>query len=402
MMKRLMQINMKHGAQNYAPLPVVLNKGYGIYLEDIYGRKYYDFLSSYSSVNQGHCHPRLVKTMQEQCAQLTLCSRAFHNENLIEFYEYMHNTFHYDKCLPMNTGVEGGETAIKLARLWGYQNKKVERNKATVLLPFNNFWGRTITACSSSSDPECYRNFGPYTPGFQLIEYNNVEILEYCLKKNPNIVAYMLEPIQGEAGIIIPSPEYLQKVRELCTRYNVLMICDEVQTGIGRTGNLLASPCDENRADIIILGKALTGGMLPMSAILTDNHVMEFMKPGMHGSTYGGNPLAAKIAMEAIDIVIEEKLMENAVIMGDLFRRQLEKYKGDIIKEIRGVGLMNAIEFHRSDQAIRFVHECFKSGLLCKTTHETVVRMCPPLTISEQEMSEAIETIDIVINVMKE
>lgn len=393
--KNLLKINKLHGAQNYAPLPVILRKGYGIYLEDIHGKKFYDYLSSYSSVNQGHCHKRLVKTMQEQCKELTLCSRAFHNENLIYFYEFMHKTFHYDKCLPMNTGVEGGETAVKLARLWGYKVKGVPENKAQVLMAQNNFWGRTIAACSSSSDPTCFENFGPFTPGFDLVEYNNIEQLEDKFIRNKNIVAYMFEPIQGEAGIIIPDSDYIENVRNLCNKYNVLMICDEVQTGIGRTGKMLASSSNNIKPDMIILGKALSGGMMPVSAVLGNNHVMDLMKPGMHGSTFGGNPLASKLAIESVQIVIEEQLSNNAKQMGEIFRGRLRKYINDTtIKDIRGVGLLNAIEFHRDEYASTFVDKCLYNGILCKTTRDNVVRMCPPLIINSREMEDSLNIIE--------
>jgi len=397
--KRLLKINKLHGAQNYAPLPVILRKGYGVYLEDIKGRRYYDFLSSYSSVNQGHCHPRLVNVMQKQCEELTLCSRAFHNENLIHFYEFMNNTFLYDKCLPMNTGVEGGETAVKLARLWGYKVKGVPENKAQVLMARNNFWGRTIAACSSSSDPTCFEHFGPYTPGFDLVKFNDIEHLEHKFRNNANIVAYMFEPIQGEAGIIIPNADYLCSVRELCNKYNVLMICDEVQTGIGRTGEMLASSSAGSvRPDMIILGKALSGGMLPVSAVLGNNEVMDLMSPGMHGSTFGGNPLASKIAIEAVSIIFEENLMKNARIMGKTFRTRLEEFIDDImVKDVRGVGLLNAIEFHCDKDASTFVNICLQKGLLCKTTRDNVVRMCPPLTISSFQMEDSIRIIENIL-----
>jgi len=389
----LKKIDLKHGAQNYKPLNVILKKGKGVYVKDINNKQYIDFLSSYSSVNQGHCHPRLVKTMQEQCNKLTLCSRAFYSENLILFYKYMHETFKYDKCLPMNTGVEAGETAIKLARLWGYKKKNINENEAIVLMANNNFWGRTITACSSSTDPSCYTNFGPYTPGFDFVEFNNMQHLRNKLENNPNICAFMVEPIQGEAGIILPSNNYLQQVSELCKRHNVLLICDEVQTGIGRTGKMLASELYNIKPDMLLLGKALSGGMMPISAVLANNNIMDLIQPGTHGSTYGGNPLATKIAIDAIDIIISEKLTDNARRMGQHFRNSLKPYVNTHIKDIRGIGLFNAIEFFNNKEAELFVDKCLHDGLLTKITHNNTVRMCPPLTINKSQMNESLNII---------
>lgn len=398
MFKNLLKINAMYGAQNYNPLPVVLKQGYGIYLVDVFGKRYIDFLSSYGSVNQGHCHPKLIKVMNEQSTKLTLCSRAFHSESLIRFYQHMHSTFGYDKCLPMNTGVEGGETALKLARLWGYQAKHIQKNKAVILMAQHNFWGRTITACSSSTDPLCYTHFGPYTPGFDIVKYNDIDDLHEKFSKNPNIVAYMVEPIQGEAGIILPTNDYLKKVRKLCNEYNVLLICDEVQTGIGRTGKMLASDVYGIRPDILILGKSLSGGMLPISCVLADNNIMDLIKPGMHGSTYGGNPLACEIAMESLDIVKDENLLPNAKTMGIMFRGELDIYKGNQVKDIRGVGLMNAIEFHTSGHADIFVDSCMNNGLLTKITRDKTVRMCPPLIITKFQMSKSLDIIENAIN----
>lgn len=392
-MNRLIRMNSLYGANNYSPLPVVIQKASGVFMYDTDGKKYFDFLSSYSSVNQGHCHPKLVNVMTQQCQTLTLCSRAFHSENLLLFFKFMNKTFRYDRCLPMNTGVEAGETAIKLARLWGYEKKKVDENKAMVLMAKNNFWGRTITACSSSTDPTCYTNFGPYTPGFDFVTFNCIQSLEQKLKENSNIVAYMMEPIQGEAGIIVPSSNYLQQVRELCNKYNILLICDEVQTGIGRTGKMLASELWNVRPDLLILGKALSGGMMPVSAVLADDEVMSLMAPGMHGSTFGGNPLASIIAIHAVNIISEENLLENSVEMGHLFRSELKDYEGKIIKEVRGVGLMNALEFYNKKDANLFVTLCMEEGLLCKSTHDTTIRMCPPLTINREEMKKSLEII---------
>jgi ornithine--oxo-acid transaminase len=298
----------------------------------------------------------------------------------------------------MNTGVEGGETAIKLARLWGYKHKRIPENQATIVMANHNFWGRTVTACSSSTNPTCYKSFGPYTPGFEFVEYNNIDQLKELLVQNPNIAAYMMEPIQGEAGIIVPNDTYLKEVRELCTEHEILLICDEVQTGIGRTGEMLASDLWNVRADIVILGKALSGGMMPISAVLCDDHIMRWMKPGMHGSTFGGNPLASKIAVEAIEVVKDENLMENAECMGAIFRERMTTYKK--IKDVRGKGLLNAIELYTTGDAEKFVDLCMQKGLLCKITHGTSVRMCPPLTITAQQMKDSLEIIDEVLTVM--
>ena len=399
-LKTLLNYDMLYGAQNYKPLPVVLNRGKGVYVYDVNDKKYFDFLSSYSSVNQGHCHPRLVETMKEQCQQLTLCSRAFHNDKLSLFYKYMHDTFKYDKCLPMNTGVEACETAIKLARLWGYKTKKIDHNKAEHVFPMNNFWGRSIAACSSSSDPSCYTHFGPFLNGFHFVEYDNVEQLEFIFKNNPNICSYMMEPIQGEAGIIIPKSSYLHDVRKLCNKYNVLLICDEVQTGLGRTGSLLCSqPFTKKHTtvipDMIVLGKALTGGMIPMSCVLANNHIMDNIEPGSHGSTYGGNPLASAIAIEAVDIIKDEELLQNATKYGSLFRDTIHDnfIKSGLIKNVRGKGLLNAIEFNTPEMADIFVTQLMKNGVLTKITRDKTVRMCPPLTLSSSEYQESMDII---------
>ena len=394
MFKHLLKINKKFGAQNYKSAPVIIREGWNVYLKDIDGKQYFDFLSSYSSVNQGHCHPQLVKTMKEQCEKLTLCSRAFHNENLIEFYEFMNSKFNYDKCLPMNTGVEAGETAIKLARLWGYKEKKINNNEAQIVVANNNFWGRTITACSSSSDPLCYNNFGPYTPGFISVQYNNIPHLEHVFKNNPNIAAFMVEPIQGEAGIIIPDSNYLSNVSKLCKKYNILLICDEIQTGIGRTGCMLASDYFNIKPDILLLGKALSGGMIPISAVLANDNIMNLIKPGSHGSTFGGNPLATKIAIEAVKIIKTENLTYNAEKMGNLFRKRLTPFKNRYVKDVRGVGLLNAIEFLDPIQAQEFVNNCRDNGLLTNVTKNATVRMCPPLIISKHQMETSLDIIE--------
>ena len=399
MYKQLLKYDKLFGAQNYKPLSVILERGSGIHLFDINNKKYFDFLSSYSSVNQGHCHPKLVKVMQEECNKLTLCSRAFYNKNLCEFYQYMNETFKYDKCLPMNTGVEAGETAIKLARLWGYKIKMVENNKAQIVVAKNNFWGRSIAACSSSNDITCYNNFGPFTPGFLFVKYNDLSELENLFSKNKNIVAYMVEPIQGEAGIIIPDDSYLLKVKKLCNKYNVLLICDEVQTGIGRTGKMLVS--EDVKPDMVVLGKALSGGMMPVSCVLGNNEIMDLMKPGMHGSTYGGNPLATALVPQAVNIIKEEKLLENSINQGNYFRKELLPFvKIGKLKDVRGKGLLNAIEFYDSNTANKAVNKMMNNGLLAKVTKNGTVRMCPPLIITKEEMKDSLDIVKDVINRM--
>ena len=400
MWKQLLKYDSLYGAQNYKPSNVILNKGKGIFLYDIHNKRYFDFLSSYSSNNQGHCHPLLVKTMQEQCETLTLCSRAFYNENLCHFYKYMHDTFGYDKCLPMNTGVDACETAVKLARLWGYKSKKILKYNAEIVVARNNFWGRSIAACSSSSDSSCYQNFGPFTPGFRFVDYNNIEQLESLFMNHPNICAFMVEPIQGEAGIQIPSDHYLRSVRKLCDIYNILLICDEVQTGIGRTGKIIAS--EGCNADMVILGKALSGGMMPVSCVLGNDNIMKLIDPGTHGSTYGGNPLGVSLVPKAIDIIYQENLMKNASIQGNYFRQELSHFinKG-ILKDVRGVGLLNAIEFHNPTKANKFIDICMDKGLLTKVTRDGIIRMCPPLIITKNQMDESLQIINDSLLLLK-
>ena len=389
---KLLVYEKKFGAQNYKSMNVILNRGEGIYLYDVTGRKYFDFLSSYSSVNQGHCHPRLVKKMKRQCETLTLCSRAFQSEKLCEFYHYMNRMFKYDRCLPMNTGVEAGETAIKLARLWGYKHKKIPENKAEIVVAKSNFWGRSLAAVSSSTDPLCYNNFGPYLPGFKFVDYNDTGELEYLFQNNPNIAAFMVEPIQGEAGIKIPDKDYLKNVKVLCELYNVLLICDEVQTGLGRTGKMFAS--EDIKPDMLVLGKALSGGMMPISCVLGSNEVMELIDPGSHGSTFGGNPLAMSIAPEAIDIIIRENLTRNAELQGMVFRDTLKVYVDrGFLKDVRGQGLLNAIEFNTNEEAENAVENFQTNGLLTKVTRDGTVRMCPPLTITSCQMKNALDII---------
>lgn len=397
-MKRIIQTELKYGAHNYNSLPVCFNKGKGIYLFDKNDKKYFDFLSCYSAVNQGHCHPKIINALKKQASNLTLTSRAFYNDKLGPYMQYITTIFDYDKVLPMNTGVEAGETAIKIARKWGYEEKGVTPNKATILFAENNFWGRTISACSSSTDPSCYTNFGPFMKGMETIPYNNLFILEKKLISNKDIVAIMLEPIQGEAGVIIPDEDYLFNVKKLCEKYNVLLIADEVQTGLGRTGKLLACHHSKVKPDILCLGKALSGGTLPISAVLADNHVMKCITPGTHGSTFGGNPLACVVATESLNVIVTERLSKNAEIMGKLFRDSLRSYPKSFIKDIRGKGLMNAIEFKNKKIANKVCVKLLSQGILTKTTHDTILRMSPPLTINKSEMNEAIERIKIVLN----
>lgn len=389
----------KYNAHNYHPLPVVLEKGQGVFVWDVDGKKYFDFLSAYSAVNQGHCHPRIVEALTKQAGKLTLTSRAFYNNLLGEYAEFITNLFGYDKVLPMNTGVEGGETAIKLARKWSYKVKGVPENSAVVIFAENNFWGRTLAAVSASTDPSSYGGFGPFMPGFIKIPYNDTAALEHVLNTNPNVAAFMVEPIQGEAGVIVPDEGYLKKVRELCTRYNVLWIADEIQTGLGRTGKRLACDHEGVKPDILILGKALSGGMMPVSAVLANDDVMLVIKPGEHGSTYGGNPLACAVAMEALKVLEEENLAENAYKRGMEFRTGLEKIKNsfpEIIAQYRGKGLLNAIVINESEK-ISAWNLCLKmaeNGMLAKPTHGNIIRLAPPLTINEVQIQEALEILD--------
>ena len=399
--QKFIELEDRYGAHNYHPLPVVLKKGKGVYLWDVEGKKYFDFLSAYSAVNQGHCHPEIIKALNDQASLLTLTSRAFHNNILGEFEKYMTEVFGYDKVLPMNTGVEGGETANKLARKWGYMKKGIPENKARILFAKGNFWGRTLAAISSSDDPISYEGFGPYMPGYDLIPYNDLESLESELK-DPNVAAFMVEPIQGEAGVVVPDEGYLEGVRALCSKYNVLFIADEVQTGIARTGKMLATDFEDARPDILILGKAISGGVYPVSVVLADDEVMLCIKPGEHGSTYGGNPLACIVAKAAIEVVIEENLAENAKMLGELFRNELRSRLKDceIISLIRGKGLLNAIVINDSDQSKTAWDMCIslkEMGLLAKPTHGNIIRFAPPLVITKDEMFQALDIIESVV-----
>ena len=387
-----------YGAHNYHPLPVVLNKGDGVFVWDIEGNKYYDFLSAYSAVNQGHCHPKIIQALQNQAEVLTLTSRAFHNNVLGPYEEYITKLFGYDKILPMNTGVEGGETANKIARKWGYLKKGIKKNKARIVFAKGNFWGRTLAAISTSDDPLSYEGFGPYMPGYDLIPYNNLDALEEILKEDPNICAFMVEPIQGEAGVIVPNDGYLSGVRSLCDKYNVLFIADEVQTGIGRTGKLLATDYELARPDILILGKALSGGVFPVSAVLADNDVMMCIGPGEHGSTFGGNPLACAVAHAALEVVVNENLIEKAFDLGNIFRAKLNSYikNSKVVKLVRGKGLLNAIVINDAIDSKTAWEICLTlrdNGLLAKPTHGNIIRFAPPLVISESQLIDCVNII---------
>ena len=391
----------KYGAHNYHPLPVVLSKGEGLFVWDVNDKKYYDFLSAYSAVNQGHCHPKIIKALNDQANTLTLTSRAFHNNILGDYEKYITNLFGYDKVLPMNTGVEGGETANKLARKWGYLKKGIEENKARIIFANGNFWGRTLAAISSSDDPSSYKGFGPYMPGYSLIPYNDLDALENELK-DKNVAAFMVEPIQGEAGVIVPDDGYLAGVRKLCTKYNVLYIADEVQTGIARTGKMLASDYEDARPDILILGKALSGGVIPISAVLADDDIMLCIKAGEHGSTFGGNPLACKVAQSALEVIIEEDLAKNAAELGEVFRSELsERLSGNkLVKLIRGKGLLNAIVINDTEESSTAWNICLAlrdNGLLAKPTHGNIIRFAPPLVINKKQL---LLCIDIIVNTL--
>ncbi|CAB3241052.1 unnamed protein product [Arctia plantaginis] len=390
----------KYGCHNYAPLPVVLCRGKGVFLWDIEGKRYYDFQSGYSAVNQGHCHPRIVAALQKQAEILTLTSRAFYTDKLGVYEKMMTELFGFDRMLPMNTGVEGGESAVKFARKWGYKVKKIPEGAVKVLFAEGNFWGRTLAAVSSSSDPTCYEGYGPYTPGFKLIPYNDIPALEKELQ-DPNVAAYMMEPIQGEAGTIIPDKGYLKKVRELCSKYNVLWIADEVQTGLGRTGKLLAVDHEGVKPDIVILGKALSGGMMPVSCILSSNEVMDVITPGTHGSTYGGNPLACVVATESIKVLLEEKMVENAAKLGEVFHRELNGLSKSKVTAVRCRGLMAAIDIEDSISAYDVCLRLRDAGILAKPTHGQTIRLAPPLVITEDQIKECVNIIATVLKSFK-
>lgn len=410
---QLIELEDKHGAHNYHPLPVVLSKGEGVYVWDVEGKRYYDFLSAYSAVNQGHCHPKIVGAMAEQAQTLTLTSRAFYNDVLGVYEKYVTDYFGFDKVLPMNTGAEAVETAIKLCRKWAYEKKGIAENEAKIIVCEGNFHGRTTTIISFSNDPDANKNFGPYTPGFIRIPYDDIAALESALQQD-NIAGFLVEPIQGEAGVYVPAEDFMSNARALCTKYNALFIADEVQTGIARTGSLLAvcgnCSCDtrcekqatHSQPDILILGKALSGGVYPVSVVLANDEVMMVIKPGQHGSTFGGNPVAAKVAMAALDVVKEEQLMVNARKMGELFRREMQRIvdSTDLIVKVRGKGLLNAIIVNDSPESKTAWNLCVKlkeNGLLAKPTHGNIIRFAPPLVITEEQLMDCVAIIEKTI-----
>ncbi len=413
----LIQLEDKYGAHNYHPLPVVLSRGEGVHVWDVDGKKYYDFLSAYSAVNQGHCHPRIIGAMIEQAKTLTLTSRAFYNDTLGEYEKYVTNYFGFDKVLPMNTGAEAVETAIKLCRKWAYEKRGIAENQAKIVVCENNFHGRTTTIVSFSNDPDAQKNFGPFTPGFIRIPYNDTEALEEAMKQE-NVVGFLVEPIQGEAGVYVPDTDYLMKCRAICTKYNALFIADEVQTGIARTGSLLAvcgncsceKKCEKQatyaQPDILILGKALSGGVYPVSAVLANDEIMMVIKPGQHGSTFGGNPIAAKVAMAALDVVDEEQLALNARQLGDLFRSEMNRIISttDLVLKVRGKGLLNAIIVNDTEDSLTAWNLCVAlkdNGLLAKPTHGNIIRFAPPLVMTKEELLECVAIIEKTITEFK-
>ncbi|WP_046757636.1 ornithine--oxo-acid transaminase [Kordia jejudonensis] len=414
--QQAIELEDKYGAHNYHPLPVVLSRGEGVYVWDVEGKKYYDFLSAYSAVNQGHCHPKIVNAMVSQAQTLTLTSRAFYNDMLGRYEKFASEYFNFDKLLPMNTGAEAVETALKICRKWAYEKKGIAENEAEIIVCENNFHGRTTTIISFSNDPVARKNFGPYTDGFIKIAYDNIEALEEALENNPNVGGFMVEPIQGEAGVYVPSEGYLAKAKALCEKHNVLFIADEVQTGIARTGRLLATcgncSCEkkncsgtpEVKPDVLILGKALSGGAYPVSAVLADDHIMSVIRPGNHGSTFGGNPVAAAVAMAALEVVEEEALAENAFQLGELFRSELDKYiqTSNIVNLVRGKGLLNAIvinDTEDSDTAWNICMALKNNGLLAKPTHGNIIRFAPPLVMTQDEL---LDCVAIITKTLKE
>ncbi len=414
--QKAIDLENRYGAHNYHPLPVVLTKGEGVYVWDVEGKKYYDFLSAYSAVNQGHCHPKIVNALIEQSKTLALTSRAFHNDMLGKFEKFACEFFGFDKLLPMNTGAEAVETALKICRKWAYEVKGIENKEAEIIVCENNFHGRTTTIISFSNDPVARKHFGPFTDGFIKIEYNNLSSLEAALKNNPNVAGFLVEPIQGEAGVYVPSDDYLLKAKALCEQYNVLFIADEVQTGIARTGRLLAtcgncSCSDKNcsgtpevKPDILILGKALSGGAYPVSAVLANDAIMKVIQPGTHGSTFGGNPVAAAVAIAALQVVKDEKLAENAFVLGELFRSELNTYiqNSSIVKLVRGKGLLNAIVINDSEDSDTAWNICLAlrdNGLLAKPTHGNIIRFAPPLVMTKEQL---LDCTSIIINTLKQ
>ena len=400
--QNIIELEYKFGAHNYHPLPVVLKEGKGVFVWDIEGKKYYDFLSAYSAVNQGHCHPVIIRALVDQSKKLTLTSRAFHNNVLGNYEKYITSLFGYDKVLPMNTGVEGGETAVKLARKWAYEVKKVPANQAKIIFVEGNFWGRTLGAISSSTDPSSTTGFGPFMPGYEIIPYNDISALKNALK-DPNVAAFMVEPIQGEAGVVVPDSDYLSKAFNLCQKLNVLFIADEVQTGIGRTGKMLCCDHHNFKPDILILGKALSGGVFPVSAVLSSDEVMLTIKPGEHGSTFGGNPLACEVAIAALDVIQKENMIENAEKLGKIFRKEINDFikNSSITKLVRGKGLLNAIVINddeNGDTAWNICMSMAEKGLLAKPTHGNIIRFAPPLIINEEQLKDCIKIITTTLN----
>lgn len=393
-----MALEDRYGAHNYHPLPVVLHKGEGVYVWDVEGKRYYDFLSAYSAVNQGHCHPKIVGAMIDQAQTLTLTSRAFYNDQLGPYEKYLTNYFGFDKVLPMNTGAEAVETAIKICRKWAYEKKGVAEQEAQIIVCEGNFHGRTTTIISFSNDASARKNFGPYTPGFVKIPYDDIDALEKALSSSKNIAGFLVEPIQGEAGVYVPHEGYLAKAKALCEQHNVLFIADEVQTGIARTGKLLAVQHENVTPDILVLGKALSGGVYPVSAVLADDHIMEVIKPGQHGSTFGGNPIAAAVAVAALEVVKDEKLAENAVYLGNLFREKLGEYvnSSNIVTLVRGKGLLNAIVINDTEDSSTAWDICMAlrdNGLLAKPTHGNIIRFAPPLVMTESQLLDCVSII---------
>ncbi len=399
--QELIQLEDQYGAHNYHPLPVVLSRGEGVYMWDVEGKKYYDFLAAYSAVNQGHCHPRIINALKEQANTLTLTSRAFHNDVLGRYEKFVTDFFGYDKVLPMNTGVEGGETAIKLCRKWAYKVKGVPINQAKIIFVQGNFWGRTIAAVSTSTDPSSSQHYGPYVPGFEIIPYNDLEALEKALQ-DPNVAGFMVEPIQGEAGVVVPDEGYLKGAYDLCQKNNALFIADEVQTGIARTGRLICCEYEGFKPDILVLGKALSGGVYPVSAALARDEIMLTIKPGEHGSTFGGNPLACAVAMEALKVVKDEKLAENAERLGHIFRGRMEALvqKSELVTSVRGKGLLNAIVINDTEEHNTAWKICLKlrdNGLLAKPTHGNIIRFAPPLVMTAEQLDECCSIIENTI-----
>ena len=392
--KQAMELEDKYGAHNYHPLPVVLSRGEGVYVWDVEGKRYFDFLSAYSAVNQGHCHPKIVQTMVEQARTLTLTSRAFYNNVLGVYEQFVTSYFGYDKVLPMNTGAEGVETAIKLCRKWAYKKKGIPEYEAKIIVCEGNFHGRTTTIVSMSTDPDAKKGFGPYTPGFIVIPYNDIDALEKALE-DPNVAGFLVEPIQGEAGVFVPDEGYIKKVSALCKEKNVLFIADEVQTGIARTGKLLACDHEDVRPDMVILGKAISGGVYPISAVLADDDIMLVIKPGEHGSTFGGNPVAARVAVTALEVIRDEKLADNAQRLGKIFRDEMNKIKTDMVELVRGKGLLNAIVVRPKNgkEAWDVCVKMAENGLLAKPTHQHIIRFAPPLVITEKQIMEAVDII---------